>query len=147
MLLRAACIFVYRHYFYRWTEHCRAGGIIGRCAAMMSSARRRAEHSCHSWQRIKLQRVWSVFQCVPVAMPKKGGETYERGLFYVCVRTQDIPDTRQEPYKPVEKVFIFRRRYEFGVTIQIMNLADGRLRERTLCADHPNLCPKSPKLV
>ena len=26
-------------------------------------------------------------------------------------------------------------------------LTDGRLRERTLCADNPNLCPKSPKLV
>ena len=26
-------------------------------------------------------------------------------------------------------------------------LTAGLLRERTLCADHPNLCPKSPKLV
>jgi len=81
MLLRAACIFVYIHYFYRWIEHCRAGGIIGRCAAMMSSARRRAEHSCHSWQRIKLQRVCSVFLCVPVAIPKKGERLTKEAFF------------------------------------------------------------------
>jgi len=88
----------------------------------MMSAERRAERSCYRWQRIELQRVWSVFQCVPVAIPKKGkGKTYERGLIYVCVRTWDIPDTGQEPYKPVGKEFIVRRCYEFGVTIQILD--------------------------
>jgi len=33
MLLHAACTFLYRQYFYRWTEHCRADGVVGICAA------------------------------------------------------------------------------------------------------------------
>jgi hypothetical protein len=50
---------------------------------------------------------------------EREGRGYERGRIYVCFQTWDIPDTGQESYKPVGKVFIVWRYYEFGVTIQI----------------------------
>jgi hypothetical protein len=133
-----------RMYIYRWTEHCRAGGTIGRCAAVMSSARRRAEHSCHSWQRNSSQ----YFSAFLLQIQRKGRERLTKEVLFMSAFEPETYQIQGRNHINLSaKCLLFdsvtnlMSRYKYWI------LTDGRLRERTLCADHPNLCPESPKLV